>query len=376
MTELTIQQAIERIDQLIDAGRGDAGRLDNIRESLRNNKTLFNSDTQYLEKLLESSIVFRYEEPPPSPLLPHVKKLIDSGSGDHGRLQSIYDSLLKGKSLYQSDSNYLQKKLNESSSESDEIPAVEKTTLTQTDDKNQSSQDPIKTSDVMPKGWNSNEPILTESIKTNQNEIAETNVKELMPLDSENPELTKIRQASHEQEKQIEATKDNLESQIKIERERIASQIKLFEQITSQKAELEKVKIETSSVLNKIKKEREVLLKESELQKEDLIRVQKEQEEIERKIQQDQINIEEMRESQKFRLHEHTELLKQLQEKKFELEETQNKFDEIQNELKQEKQSLEEQSTQQKENLSKLEQEKQSLEKTQTEYDDILSQIE
>ena len=177
MTKLTIQETIERIDQLIDAGEGDAGRLDNIRESLRNNKVLFNSDTRYLEKLLDSSIVFKYDETPQSPLLPHVKKLIDSGFGDYGRLQSIYDALLKGKSLYQSDYNYIQRKLDESSIKSGDIDNDEKTTLAQIDDKSESSQDTIKTSGAMPKGWKPIESITTDSVKANQTEHAETSIK-------------------------------------------------------------------------------------------------------------------------------------------------------------------------------------------------------
>ena len=118
MSELTIKETIERIDQLIDAGRGDPGRLDYIRESLRNNKVLFKSDRQYLESLLESYVEFKSPETQSSPLLPRVKKLIDSGSGDYGRLQSIYESLLKGKSLYQSDYNYVQKKFDDLSTTS------------------------------------------------------------------------------------------------------------------------------------------------------------------------------------------------------------------------------------------------------------------
>ena len=44
MQELTIEETIERIGQLIDHGEGDVRRLDHIRESLRNNKILFNTD--------------------------------------------------------------------------------------------------------------------------------------------------------------------------------------------------------------------------------------------------------------------------------------------------------------------------------------------
>ena len=57
------------------------------------------------------------EEFHPDPLLPLVEKLIEEGTGDPGRLQSIHNSLLKGKPLFHSDENYL-KKLEESSLDS------------------------------------------------------------------------------------------------------------------------------------------------------------------------------------------------------------------------------------------------------------------
>ena len=114
MKELTNHDIIERIDGLIEEGIGDPGRLDNIRESLRKGKTLFNSDMQYLENLLGPFVQSEPKEIHPDPLLPMVEKLIEAGTGDPGRLQSIHDSLLKGKPLFHSDENYL-KKLEESS---------------------------------------------------------------------------------------------------------------------------------------------------------------------------------------------------------------------------------------------------------------------
>ena len=40
------------IDKLIEAGDGDTGRLSFIKESLENNKRLFNSDQKYLDSKL------------------------------------------------------------------------------------------------------------------------------------------------------------------------------------------------------------------------------------------------------------------------------------------------------------------------------------
>ncbi|MDH3855342.1 MAG: hypothetical protein OES27_04375, partial [Nitrosopumilus sp.] len=271
MVELTISEIIEEIDNLIEAGKYDAGRLDNIRESLRHNKPLFNSDQLYLEKLLGSPIIFKNEDVSPNPLLPLVKKLIDSGSGDYGRLQSIYDLLLKGKFLYQSDQIYLQKKLDETSHDSASLHVDEKVTLAETKDENQSSKDTLNMKGALPKDWDENKSVTHESNNANQNNLAENNVKETMPFEPENTELSKIKQTSQEQKKQIESVNRDLDSQIKIEREKIASNINQFKQITEQKNELKKIEIETLSVLDKIKKEREDVLKESKLQKEELI---------------------------------------------------------------------------------------------------------
>ncbi|MDH3486723.1 MAG: hypothetical protein OEL82_01590, partial [Nitrosopumilus sp.] len=149
MQELTIEETIDRIDQLIDTGRGDPSRLDNIREYLRNNKRLFTSDRLYVEKLLDSSINFTRKESPQNPLLPHVKKLIDSGFGDHGRLQFIYNALLQGKSLYQSDHNYVQRKLNEIPNNSTNTHIDKKITIEQTDRQNLSSQEIAETKDMV-----------------------------------------------------------------------------------------------------------------------------------------------------------------------------------------------------------------------------------
>jgi len=154
MVELTISEIIEIIDSLIDAGKYDSGRLDNIRQSLKYNRPLFNSDQQYLQKLLGSPIVLKNDEDvSPDPRLPLVKKLIDSGSGDYGRLQSIYDLLLKGKSLYQSDQIYLQKKLDELYDDSSTLSVDGNATLVEAKDEHQSSEDTLHTKGAMPKGW-------------------------------------------------------------------------------------------------------------------------------------------------------------------------------------------------------------------------------
>ena len=112
LQHLSLIQTIEKVDALIDSGNGDAGRLYHILEFLKNNKPLYHSDQVYLEHKLNSSFSVESEPEVENDLLPKIKELIDSGNGDPGRLQYIYDAVANNKSLYHSDTVYLESKLN------------------------------------------------------------------------------------------------------------------------------------------------------------------------------------------------------------------------------------------------------------------------
>jgi hypothetical protein len=114
LERMSLSQTISEVDALIDSGNGDAGRLYHILEFLKNNRPLYHSDRVYLENKLDSS--FSVEDVPieENKLLPKIQQLIDSGNGDPGRLQYIYDALANNKTLYRSDSVYLESKLNSS----------------------------------------------------------------------------------------------------------------------------------------------------------------------------------------------------------------------------------------------------------------------
>ncbi len=125
---------------------------------MKNNKPLYRSDTVYLENKLDSSFSVEDEPREENHLLPKVKKLIDSGNGDLGRLQSIYDALSHNKSLYHSDSVYLDSKLDQSFSKNtvdtntEIIPEkiLPKHTKTIVE-----SKVPKKIPGIMPKEWSS-----------------------------------------------------------------------------------------------------------------------------------------------------------------------------------------------------------------------------
>ena len=115
MTNFTIDEILPKIQVLMDAGEGDLGRLRFILMTLRKGKPLYISDKNYLEKKLNTEFVLVEKHPevkkPESELLTSIKELIQLGVGDSGRLQFIYETLQKGKTLYKSDKNYLYEKL-------------------------------------------------------------------------------------------------------------------------------------------------------------------------------------------------------------------------------------------------------------------------
>ena len=114
LKQLTLSETIEKVESLIDNGNGDAGRLYHILEFLKTNRTLYHSDQVYLENKLQTPFSVEDENvgEEQNILLPKIQHLIDSGIGDPGRLQHIYDMLANGKHLYQSDELYLKLKLN------------------------------------------------------------------------------------------------------------------------------------------------------------------------------------------------------------------------------------------------------------------------
>ena len=93
MQQLSLSETISEVERLIESGKGDPGRLYHILEFLKNNKPLYHSDQLYLENKLNSP--FSLDEDPleENDILPKVQELINSGKGDPGRLQHIYDTL-------------------------------------------------------------------------------------------------------------------------------------------------------------------------------------------------------------------------------------------------------------------------------------------
>ncbi|HSG84602.1 MAG TPA: hypothetical protein VLA08_08615, partial [Nitrosopumilus sp.] len=158
LQHLSLSETIAKVDALIDEGNGDAGRLYHILEFLKNKRPLYRSDKIYLEKKLDSSFSVEDEPQEENTLLPKIQELIDGGNGDLGRLQSIYDAVSNNKPLYHSDSVYLESRLNSSTPEKivetfDKPPP--KKALPKSMEIHPKEVEPKKIPGSMPKGWSS-----------------------------------------------------------------------------------------------------------------------------------------------------------------------------------------------------------------------------
>ena len=255
MQQLSLSETISEVEHLIDSGNGDPGRLYHILEFLKNNKPLYHSDQMYLENKLNSPFSLDDDPIEENDILPKVQELINSGNGDPGRLQHIYDTLANNKPLYHSDQVYLESKLDTSvqheiPAKSDEIKKIEKNNIKidieeSKPEFNQDETIPTKAKGVMPKGWSSNDSPkevleIDNSIESEENKIKQQKIisEELTNKKQKLSELISHRKIFEEK---ISKEKSSLESEIMNERIKIQTQTRLSEEISQQKNELIKV---------------------------------------------------------------------------------------------------------------------------------------
>jgi predicted nucleic acid-binding Zn-ribbon protein len=110
---LSTDNTLAFVEKLITAGKGDPSRLHHILMSLRAGKKLFFSDQRYLDSRLAQEIGLVQKPKVNLNLLDRVQNLIDLGAGDSGRLRFIHEMLRKGRHLYKTDIRYLEAKLGE-----------------------------------------------------------------------------------------------------------------------------------------------------------------------------------------------------------------------------------------------------------------------
>ncbi|RDJ30916.1 MAG: glycosyltransferase [Crenarchaeota archaeon] len=105
-------EAYNKIQDLIESGNGDVGRLQFIQKCLREGKTLYHSDEKYLLGKLESTVTpLSPAEVDDQKLIKILTQIIEWNLGDVQRLEFIKSSLKKHKPLYKSDEKYLKSKL-------------------------------------------------------------------------------------------------------------------------------------------------------------------------------------------------------------------------------------------------------------------------
>ena len=149
MSKISKEETIIRVEKLIESGDGDLGRLYHILEFLKNNRELYHSDQKYLESKLHSHVSLQdeiSESDNDRSLLSQIQTLIESGDGDPGRLQHIYDMLSKDKPLYHSDLLYLESKLKGTMTDHYKDPET-KTISSETKTENSDTRGSL------PKGW-------------------------------------------------------------------------------------------------------------------------------------------------------------------------------------------------------------------------------
>ena len=337
MQELTMSQTIQKIEQLIEKCQGDVGRLRFIVESIKNKKQLYHSDQKYLESKLQSNISLENEIQNKSPqtILDKIQQLINSGIGDSGRLQHIYDTVSNGKTLYRSDQIYLENKLDQN--------VISKTTDLDRDEKQYFDNIELKTEATrgsMPKEWglqkSSEKNDVAIKILKEEAEI-DNQIKLSNELEIQKSKLTQLILKRKEFEQKINHEKSILESQIRKERTNIEVQTRLSDQITAQKEELKKVKTTRNSVLKTIEKEKSRITKDLVLQKKLLAQAQLEQEKLKKELEDEQTRLTNMVEEQKSRLVEQAQMAQQIKLMQTELDDAKKQYDDITAEVTQEK---------------------------------------
>ncbi|MEK6929340.1 MAG: chromosome segregation protein SMC, partial [Thermoproteota archaeon] len=333
LQHITQTQIIKRIVSIIDANEGDVGRLSYILESLKQDKPLYHSDHMYLEnKFNMLFMIIDDEKPKENEAISKIQKLIDSDDGDPGRLQHICDMLSQNKPLYQSDQVYLENKFGTNNvplknnithfdvKTEDKINRINKLEKEITLPEVKHNPTPLKLRGLMPRDWhppenNLNELIgIYEKIKTEE-EILGDRQKIYDEINLQRSKLSQLILNRKDYEKQVSLEKILLESQIKEEHINIQTQTKISEQIISQKEELEKVKFERNELMKKIAIEKDTIAKDLQYQKNQLTQTQLEQEEIEKQIKHEQILLAKMFEEQKSNLLKQAQIAHEIKEK-------------------------------------------------------------
>lgn len=400
MLSLGINEAIDKIQNLMDSGQGDIGRLNYILESIRNNKPLYKSDQKFLETKLNSKVIPTPQKPEkPKNIFSPIQSLIESGISDAGRLQFIYDSLSKGKKLYYSDQTYLETKLGQKFSE---IPLKEGKTMINLKTKLHSANEKIlkletiieknkqkprlcqkpkeigaKLGGSLPKDWcptKAPQSILSgidKKIKSEEEKMKEQ--KRLAEqINVQQSKLSQLIQNRKGYEQHVTIEKAKLEEKIQSERQKLSTQSKLNQEITKNEKDLVEAKKLRNELVNKIKKKKSFLRNEIKTQKKKLSQAKMEQNELEKQAKQERLELTRLLNQEKLRLGKQEQLAKQVKQKQNDLNLTRNEFIKITKQVEGEKQRLAEE-----QKLKKMiDQKEKDLIKIKEERINLLNKIE
>ena len=179
MEQITVTSTLEKIQELIDSNSGDTGRLNHIIDFINNEKPLYKTDKNYLEKKLNSKVIIPTKKiiPKKENTVNKVKKLIELGKGDPGRLEHITIMLKNEKTLYESDKQYLENNFG--------IVVIEKKKLGKENIERKITINlEEKTKEIMPKNWkpkNENEELekISKKLKKEEENMQNKKSKEI-----------------------------------------------------------------------------------------------------------------------------------------------------------------------------------------------------
>lgn len=313
MANLTRQETRAFVDKLMVSGKGDPGRLQHIISILNNGKQLYNSDQKYLDKKFSQEIGLQERLKVEESVIIKIQKLISAGAGDTGRLQFIMEFLKQGKTLYKSDQQYLESKIGQKidytkiiteKKESDKTIESLKSQVSWANQKIANLESVITQKithlqseypqDVtLPKGWEGDGQSLDQiqkQLETEQQRLGHEKT-EAEKLRIQQSKLTQIILDRQEFENQVKIEKEQLQKKITQERDNLLEQNKLVEQIKLQESELEQVRAERDTIVSKLQKEQAEIASQAQAERGHLA----EQAQVAKKIQEEKEQLESIR---------------------------------------------------------------------------------
>ena len=425
-------EKIYLIQKLIDSGQGDTGRLSFIKECIEKNKSLFRSDQKYIEtKFANMSLPSSDEKIPERETLASINELLKNGIGDAGRLQHIYNMLEAGKTLFKSDREYLEHKLDSLEQNTSFIPVNEldvdltsfseiqspcpdsseiinlKNLLNKANEKIDNIEQVINTKKTklespkisqkptepklrgtMPKDW---VPPSTTSEKTDMSGVYEEIKSEEEKLEKQKQfkeqinlqenKLTQIILNREEYEKQLSIERTRLEEKIHQERSKIDEQTKLAEQIRERQNELDQAKKERAKITEELQEEQKVIEIQVNEQKSKLEKIKTEYAKTTTETRKTKEKIETELEKEQEKLSEQDKLMQSILEEKSFLDEIKQKRENLAQAMKEERNKISRQTgfadelKTEKITLGDIKLEKQKLLKQVKEEQNILKKI-